>query len=80
MNSDVKTDKCDKYCVGCEDYTDKYCDDNSGCDRLCKECDDKYENKTGYCSLDCCLGYGCDESCQHYTQRLVYGKCLTKIN
>ena len=57
MNSDVKTDKCDKYC-----------DDNSGCDRLCKECDDKYENKTGYCSLDCCLGYGCDESCQHYTQ------------
>ena len=63
MNSDVKTDKCDKYCIGCEEYTDVYCDENSGCDNICKECDDRYENKTGYCSLDCCLGYGCDGSC-----------------
>jgi len=30
---------------------------------LCQECDDKCDNPTGYCSLDCQLGGGCDGSC-----------------
>ena len=48
-------------CAGCEEYTDKY--ENQNAIDLCKECDDIYDNKTGYCSLHCCLGGGCDESC-----------------
>ena len=30
---------------------------------VCPTCIDKVEDKTGYCSLTCCLGYGCDGSC-----------------
>ena len=30
---------------------------------LCEECNESYNDKTGYCSLSCCLGYGCDDSC-----------------
>jgi hypothetical protein len=30
----------------------------------CAAClDEKYDNKTGYCSFDCCMGGGCDGSC-----------------
>lgn len=31
--------------------------------KLCGECYDAYDNKTGYCSLDCCISGRCDESC-----------------
>lgn len=29
----------------------------------CSECDEKAIDSTGYCSLTCILGYGCDYSC-----------------
>jgi hypothetical protein len=61
MNSETKTEEFNKWCKGCEEWTNKY-GEQSGND-LCEECDRKYDNKTGYCSLSCCLGGGCDESC-----------------
>lgn len=30
---------------------------------LCKEHENSIDDKTGYCSRDCRLGYGCDGSC-----------------
>ncbi len=30
---------------------------------LCSTCADKVVNTSGYCSLSCQLGYGCDDSC-----------------
>lgn len=30
---------------------------------LCNDCIGKYDDKTGYCSLDCCISNNCDESC-----------------
>jgi hypothetical protein len=30
---------------------------------LCDDCINSYDNKTGYCSLDCCISGRCDESC-----------------
>ena len=61
MNSYEKTEQCQLYCKGCDEYCDKYGDYN-GLD-LCEEFDNKYDNKTGWCSLSCCLGNGCDQSC-----------------
>lgn len=61
MNSNVKTDKTQLFCVGCEEFTDKFGSINDK--NLCVNCDDRYDNKTGHCSLSCCLGYGCDEVC-----------------
>lgn len=61
MNSATKTELCYKWCKGCDEYTDKYGEIN-GMD-LCEYCDDKYDNKTGYCSLSCSLGNGCDQTC-----------------
>ncbi len=61
MNSNTKTRICDKYCIGCETYTD-IVNDFYGY-LLCINCNATYENKTGYCSLDCCLSGHCDDSC-----------------
>lgn len=30
---------------------------------LCDDCIDAYDNRTGHCSLDCCISGHCDESC-----------------
>jgi hypothetical protein len=30
---------------------------------LCPDCAEAYDNKTGYCSLECCITGKCDESC-----------------
>lgn len=30
---------------------------------LCEDCETSYDNKTGHCSLDCCISGKCDESC-----------------
>jgi hypothetical protein len=49
------------YCVGC--HTKYPVSELTLFEKLCPECDAKYDNKTGYCSLDCCLGGGCDGSC-----------------
>ena len=35
---------------------------DDGC-YVCPECEAKMENSSGYCSLSCQLGYGCDDSC-----------------
>jgi len=50
------------YCQGCDEIVVKLYSENfaSG---LCKECDSKFFDKSGYCSLSCCLGEGCDEDC-----------------
>jgi len=31
--------------------------------KLCDACLTAYDNKTGHCSLDCCISGYCDESC-----------------
>lgn len=53
-----------KHCEWCDeeispDY--KYVGSNGY--TLCEECDSKYDNKTGYCSLSCCITGECDDSC-----------------
>lgn len=58
---EVKTESCSEWCEGCERYTDLLLDSHFY--KLCKECDEKYDNETGYCSLSCYLGHGCDGSC-----------------
>lgn len=30
---------------------------------LCDDCANAYEDKTGFCSLHCCVTGNCDESC-----------------
>lgn len=37
--------------------------DLKGAPVLCDECYAAYDNKTGYCSLECCISGKCDESC-----------------
>jgi hypothetical protein len=44
---------------GCERIATRYIHDAW----LCDECADAYDNKTGYCSLYCCVTGNCDESC-----------------
>lgn len=49
------------YCDGCSELTDKFYTDYHY--NLCYDCNEKYNDETGYCSLNCCLGGQCDESC-----------------
>jgi hypothetical protein len=48
------------YCQGCEEK--KETTDFAGY-KLCKNCIEKYDDKTGHCSLECCINGRCDESC-----------------
>jgi len=50
-----------QFCEGCEELVEKL-EDYTGRD-LCESCSEKYDNKTGWCSLSCCLGNGCDQTC-----------------
>jgi len=50
-----------KYCEGCEEPEEEISDINGY--KLCENCADNYENKTGHCSLNCCLTGYCDSSC-----------------
>lgn len=59
--SEEITKDCTYYCKGCDLFTDKLYDDH--CVDLCYECNDKYYDSTGYCSLSCSLGNGCDQTC-----------------
>ena len=52
----------DKYCVGCEKTTNELYHDNYSTGLCCK-CNDIYDNKSGFCSLSCCLSNSCDGSC-----------------
>lgn len=45
---------CEKETEDGEEYAGIY---------LCEECEQTLDNKSGYCSIDCQLGYGCDGSC-----------------
>ena len=63
MNSENKTEKCNKWCKGCEEWTDKLEDWNGDGVELCEGCCEKYDNRTGYCSFDCCISGICDQSC-----------------
>jgi len=49
------------FCKGCEEMVDELFNDHGY--KLCSDCNEKYDNKTGYCSLNCCLGGGCDQTC-----------------
>jgi hypothetical protein len=61
MNSEIKTAQCDKWCSGCEEWTDELKSEHGV--ELCTVCDGAYFNETGYCSMHCCLGGGCDDAC-----------------
>ena len=61
LNSEIKTEDNKLFCVGCENYTDKLYHDYRY--DLCFECNEKYDDKTGYCSLFCCINNQCDDSC-----------------
>ncbi len=51
-----------KYCEGCdESFLELFYDNRIN--GLCQSCNEVYDNKTGHCSLSCCMGNGCDESC-----------------
>jgi hypothetical protein len=49
------------YCEGCGEQVPKLNTDYGY--KLCDACNDKFNDVTGYCSLSCCLGGGCDDSC-----------------
>lgn len=51
------------FCKGCERNTFSLSEYTYKGVQLCEKCEDEFEDKTGYCSLDCCLGGGCDYSC-----------------
>lgn len=58
---DIK-DKTNKVlCIGCEEMVESLTNEYGY--KLCDECNEKYDNKTGYCSLSCSLGDGCDQTC-----------------
>ncbi len=48
-------------CQGCDKKTELT--NEFGGYQLCDECNSIYDDKTGYCSLNCCLGGSCDDSC-----------------
>lgn len=48
------------------DHCEEQCDNVSVQYRnykLCDDCNDKYDDKTGFCSLYCCVTGTCDEVC-----------------
>lgn len=51
------------HCKGCDEMVDKLSIDYFKGSQLCENCEAEFEDKTGNCSLNCCLGFGCDESC-----------------
>lgn len=52
-----------EYCAGCDcKVPNSDMSDDTG-HWLCLDCTNKYDNQTGYCGLNCCLGGGCDDSC-----------------
>ncbi len=62
-NSEQKTEICNLYCIGCDTYTNKLEDNNSKGIDLCTECNNSFEDKTGWCSINCCITGNCDQTC-----------------
>ncbi len=54
-----------EYCEfnGCDKLTDHLMDVCGIEVNICEECSDKVTDNTGYCTFDCQMGYGCDDSC-----------------
>lgn len=52
-----------KKCEHCEEEGAQKRNDLMGSPVLCWECYTAYDNKTGHCSLACCISGECDESC-----------------
>jgi len=63
MKSEEKTEECNLYCQGCEMFVDNLDDYNSRGAELCDECNEKFEDKTGHCSINCCVNGNCDQTC-----------------
>jgi len=38
-------------------------DDDGAPILICERCENRMSDETGYCSMSCQLGYGCDQSC-----------------
>lgn len=51
------------YCYGCDTQINKSLLILIGEEYICESCIDDLDDKTGYCSIYCQLGQGCDESC-----------------
>jgi len=49
-------------CEWCDSEFDKREHDYAKFD-LCDACYSNCDDKTGYCSIGCCMGTGCDGSC-----------------
>lgn len=61
-------ENAEKKCHYCEDNIvtpddEKMCKTMGLTYSLCNECLLEYDNKTGHCSLRCCISGQCDESC-----------------
>lgn len=54
-----------KQCYGCDGIFTPDTEGEQWCYDvwICLECYNKMDNVSGYCSLDCQLGFGCDGSC-----------------
>lgn len=52
-----------KSCEYCDDKPAEQRTDIKGRPFLCDDCYEAYDNKTGHCSLDCCISGKCDDSC-----------------
>lgn len=63
MKSMESKDGLINYYEGCESYTDEELSHIDKGRYLCDEWYEAYDDKTGYCGLYCCLGYGCDQTC-----------------
>ena len=58
-----KQDVLIRYCDYCEENKPDVYNTYDGKYNLCSECIEHYDNSSGYCSLRCAMGNGCDETC-----------------
>jgi hypothetical protein len=53
----------DKKCAYCDAENAEKREDLKCDPILCDECYAAYDDRTGFCSLDCCISGHCDDSC-----------------
>lgn len=51
------------WCEGCEDQRKIMDMERHEGYFLCSDCRNRYENRTGHCSLSCCIWGQCDDAC-----------------